>query len=154
MIGTTIGSLNNEQQLNDPNYQNYQNHSMRDTPQNIPKYDPRFFQQQQDRLDIEELARDINESLPREMMEDISSVTQEDKSIDSSQFVSGVFDFLKDPLIILVIYVILSQAIVKETIGKYINQINPNSEGQVSFTGVVIYGIILAALFVLVKRFT
>jgi len=60
-------------------------------------------------------------------------------------------EFIKDPLLIWVIFILLSQNFIKQLIGKYVKQINPNEEGVVSFIGVVIYGLIFAVLFGLIK---
>jgi hypothetical protein len=60
-------------------------------------------------------------------------------------------EFVRDPLLIWVIFILLSQNFIKQLIGKYVKQINPNEEGVVSFLGVVIYGLIFAVLFGLIK---
>ncbi len=60
-------------------------------------------------------------------------------------------EFIRDPLLIWVIFILLSQNFIKQLIGKYVKQINPNEEGIVSFSGVVIYGLIFAVLFGLIK---
>ena len=60
-------------------------------------------------------------------------------------------EFVKDPLLIWIIFIFLSQNFIKQLIGKYVQHINPNEEGVVSFLGVVIYGLIFAVLFALIK---
>lgn len=60
-------------------------------------------------------------------------------------------EFIRDPLLIWIIFILLSQNFIKQLIGKYVKQINPNEEGVVSFMGVVIYGLIFAVLFGLIK---
>lgn len=60
-------------------------------------------------------------------------------------------EFIRDPLLIWIIFILLSQNFIKQLIGKYVKQINPNEDGVVSFMGVVIYGLIFAVLFGLVK---
>ena len=59
--------------------------------------------------------------------------------------------FIRDPLLIWILFIILSQNFIKQLIGKYVKYINPNEEGVVKFTGVVIYGLIFAVLFGLIK---
>ena len=61
-------------------------------------------------------------------------------------------DILKEPLLIIVIYIILSQDFVKKSIGEYISYINPTPDGSVSLIGYLIYGTILASLFVILKK--
>lgn len=60
-------------------------------------------------------------------------------------------EFFRDPLLIWIIFILLSQNFIKQLIGKYVKQINPNEDGVVSFMGVVIYGLIFAVLFGLIK---
>jgi len=59
--------------------------------------------------------------------------------------------FIQDPLLIWVIFILLSQNFIKQLIGKYVHQINPNEEGVVSFMGVAVYGLIFAVIFGLIK---
>lgn len=66
---------------------------------------------------------------------------------------STPFDFtsnLRDFIIILGVYLLLSVSIVKRTFGKVIVQLNPEG-GSVPFTGVAIYGLILSSLVILIK---
>lgn len=59
----------------------------------------------------------------------------------------------KDPLIVFVIYIILSIPSIQSFIGKYIKQINPNPiTCDVSMYGVIIYGIILSISYFIVKN--
>lgn len=60
---------------------------------------------------------------------------------------------LKDFFVIFVLYVILSFDFVKDFFANIFTQLNADDEGKVGFTGVLIYGLILAVLFVIVKLF-
>lgn len=102
--------------------------------------------------DAEELARDLNENLPDTFVS-VSEVSDYGSSNGRFNLMSRVPESFRDPLIILVIFIVLSLPVVKENIGNFIPQINPDAEGKVSFTGILIYGIILVALFMLVKYF-
>jgi len=102
--------------------------------------------------DAEELARDLNENLP-DTFASVSEVTDEKANTNRFNIMSRIPSTFRDPLIILVIFILLSLPIVRETIGTYIPQINPDGEGKIGFTGILIYGIVLVALFMLVKRF-
>ena len=108
-------------------------------------------QQAKEVVDIEELAKEINENLTEDTFASVAE-GEEEKSAGSS-ILSSLPSILREPLIILVLFIILSQPMVKDTMGKYIPQINPCEDGQVSFTGVVIYGVLFAVLFALVKKF-
>lgn len=59
----------------------------------------------------------------------------------------------RDPMIIFIIYIILSLPSIQSFIGKYIKQINPNPiTCDVSMYGVIIYGIILSISYFIVKN--
>jgi hypothetical protein len=106
---------------------------------------------QQGASDVEDLAKDLNDNLPDTFV----SVSEVEEGAQNGRFgiLSSIPEMFRDPLIILVLYIILSLPAVREGLGTYISQINPDVEGKVSFTGILIYGIILVALFMLVKRF-
>lgn len=113
---------------------------------------------QMTQADIDELARDISLNLPEDTFANVSgtggSTSSENANStkkENDNFVSLVYK-LREPLIILIIYIIMSQPTVREVAGKYIKYIRPDDEGKVSFAGVLIYGIILATLFMLVKN--
>lgn len=59
---------------------------------------------------------------------------------------------IKESIIILVIYMILSLPVVQKNIGKLIPMINPGYNGSLSMSAVLIYGIILVILVALVKN--
>jgi hypothetical protein len=56
------------------------------------------------------------------------------------------------PLILVVLFIIMSLDVVKQTIGAYIPQIRPNTTGNVSLIGYGVYGIILAIAFETLKN--
>jgi hypothetical protein len=60
---------------------------------------------------------------------------------------------IRDPLTIVALYCILSLSVVKNNIAKYIPQIEPGDDGQPRLSGIIMYGIILAILFVIVKNY-
>ncbi len=109
--------------------------------------DPRFD-------DIEDLARDIGDNLPSQARggyeEFESDISEEEKS---SGILSWIPPRVLESLILIFIFFILSQPAVRDTIGRYIKQINPDANGNVSTLGIVIYGTILAVLFQLSKWF-
>lgn len=59
---------------------------------------------------------------------------------------------LREPLLIIAIYVILSLGVVKKTLAVYIPQIKSTSEGGVMITGILIYAIVMAIAFVVLKK--
>jgi len=127
--------------------------------QHVPYYNipnPQLYDQYPKQPNMTELAQDISNNLPDETyFTGVSEIPETD--IEMSPQKDGYLDKLpigfKEPLIILVLYIILSQSFVKDSIGRYITQINEDITGKVSMTGVIIYGTILASLFYLTKIF-
>lgn len=66
---------------------------------------------------------------------------------------SSMPNIMKEFVLIVIIYLILSSEIVRKAIGNYIREINPDVTGNVSWLGILIYGIVLATLFIILKRF-
>lgn len=56
-----------------------------------------------------------------------------------------------EPLLLLTIYVILSQPFVIGFASRYIDQLNPSDEGDIGLTGIIIYGIILVIMFLVLR---
>ena len=84
--------------------------------------------------------------------------TSNNKDINEKKhFINSIFKThkqnIKDFLIIVVAYIILSTETARTFIGSYITSINPNEEGIVGFNGILIYGIILALLFIIIRIF-
>lgn len=113
---------------------------------------------------IKKLVNDLNTSLgskgnttdnnDSETVVDDSSESEVEHFDDSesSNIFSSAFDFIKEALLLVIIYVILSQSFIKRAIGTYIPQILPSDDQPVSIVGQLIYGGILALVFVISKR--
>lgn len=99
---------------------------------------------------------DINKSLDNysPSNQDIPSNDEsiEDEPFEETDKSTYLPEWLKEPLLILIIYIILSQNFVKIFVGKYVKYINPDSDGNVSFLGIIIYGTILAVLYLITKK--
>lgn len=172
--GTPIGMLRKdvvEQQAKQMNQQHIRQYM---DDRNIDIDD----QRQKDEDAIDELINQINtesdESIPKKKKSKSKTKSKEkDKSKDTDtdtdtddnsnkknvkiekkskfKLFFRIPEFIRDPLLIWIIFILLSQNFIKQLIGKYVKQINPNDEGVVSFMGVVIYGLIFAVLFGLIK---
>lgn len=106
---------------------------------------------------IRRLASDINKGLDdyvpsRKVMTETETENIETDEMPKKIKRGYIPEWLKEPLLLLVIYVILSFGFVKKTIGNYIVYINPGSDGYVSWFGILIYGIILTGSYTLFKR--
>lgn len=130
------------------------------------QHNPYYGHPQPDNNSIAELSKNINDNLPLldtyEQMP--NEYFQEDPNTPSgtpapprAPAPSSPLSFIppdwRDPLLILVIFIILSQPAIRDGFGKYIKYINCDENGRVPFIGVLIYGIILVSIFMLSKKF-
>lgn len=99
---------------------------------------------------IEDLARDINNNLSDDQFDEVASelVLEETRN---RNWLTHIPKLLQEPLLLLIIYIILSQPLVRDNIGKYIKQINPDETGRVSLMGIIIYGTLLVVLYSVTK---
>ena len=86
-----------------------------------------------------------------ESIHKIQTASKQEKEVKVKKSKSEIPDFLKDPILILIIYIILSQDFSVDFFSKYIKYIKPNETGSISFVGVTIYGIIFGLIFMVCK---
>ena len=79
----------------------------------------------------------------------------ESKTEETKNFLNDVFksEKVRDMLIIFILFFLMSQDMIKDLFSQYFTSIQPDNNGVVGAKGVVIYGVILAVLFVIVKSF-
>lgn len=109
---------------------------------------------------MDQLAREVNDSLdelntPHELPKPqllyrSRQLPKEQK--DNEGFMGKFPIFLREPIIIVFIYIILSLDVVKKTLSLYIPQIKPSSDGNVLFVGIIIYAMILAISYSVIKK--
>ncbi len=99
-------------------------------------------------VDIDELARDISESLndKNKIIEDNNNDNIDDDKLEMTKTI-------KEMLLLLAIYFIMSQAIMRQFFASYIVFLNPNQDGVVSQAGILIYGVIMICIFIGIKKF-
>lgn len=169
LSGTSIHELNNT--MNENNAMNYydmmqqiNNSPTNNTPtsniptNNTPTNNTQYISQMNP-MNVSDLAKNLNDNLNDDFLD---SLTDDDGDDDDNsdkndsignKLVSFIPKFLREPLLVLILFLILSHPGVRTFLGTYIPQINPNTDGIVSFSGVFIYGILLASLFLLFKQF-
>lgn len=112
---------------------------------------------------MDQLAREVNDSLddlntPQEPPKQQPSIRprqlqkQQKEQKDNDGIMGRVPMFLREPIIIVLIYVVLSLDIVKKTLSSYIPQIKPSADGSILFVGIIIYAMILAISYSVAKR--
>lgn len=92
------------------------------------------------------------DTLSQVELDDVEEELRELVKDSDSSLISFVPEYVRDPLIIVVLFFLLSQPFVKTMIGRYVKQIQPGSDGAVSNVGVLIYGVVLAVLFYVSKK--
>jgi hypothetical protein len=109
----------------------------------------------EERKKIKVLVKDINKSLDSYSPSKSNILDSEDESVlddnnekkDNKNLIR-----LKESLILISIYIFLSQHFINKAIGKYIKYINPREDGSVSIIGYLIYGIFLSILFMFFRK--
>ena len=101
---------------------------------------------------IQELAQDIAANLPEDILleeeEPISKNKRHSINTGNSSFMNMTYyipNYIKEPLILIMIYIILSQPAVQTVISQYTNSYSPNMV-------ILIYAVLLTVLFILIKR--
>jgi hypothetical protein len=138
-------------------------------PQQVQFNEPNQ-QYSQESYNIEHLARDIDNKLSTEPFEstkngDTYTETEEDpdielkkkkplkkKTIETGGILSKIPEPFREPLILIVLYSIMSHPKVKNGVAKYIPQINSDSDEGGYVVGVLVYAVILATLFIVAKK--
>lgn len=156
--GTSIDQLKNLQQLQQMQ-QMQQLQQMQQTQQMQQMQQPQRFGNNQ----MDMIAQDITESLdendqmnqPPQQIQQIqpnNDISKSQKYQNKNQTITQkIPESLREPLLLIIIYVILSLNVVKDTIGEYIPQIKSKDNG-VPFMGYLLYGTILAITFVVLKK--
>ena len=77
-----------------------------------------------------------------------NQIKKNSESHKVSDYVLPFFELI----ILLTIYVIMSQSFVVSFLSKYIAQLNPSDEGELKMSGIIIYGFIMAVLFLVIRK--
>lgn len=115
---------------------------------------------------IRELANDVNnslqalEKLEKNKKNNDSDESEEELDPDSETNIvlaeiEAEHDYLKLPiefLLLLTLYVIMSQPFVFSLASSYIKQLVPKSDGEISMSGIIIYGLIMTIMFMVVRK--
>ena len=100
---------------------------------------------------IDTLVTDVNASFddysPSDEKEYDTETDKEDEKINYNK----IIEYLYEPILLLVIYFILSQEKIRDIFMKYIPLLNP-TDGEIKQSGIILYGIILVGLFMLSKK--
>jgi hypothetical protein len=150
--GTSIYAL----KYNNQQHNNTEDHNIRNIVNNIntavnSDVESRHSIQYEDNIDNEEC--DIDDEIDED--DKITEEETEEYVIKSNKKhrkhkKNNKFDF-RDPILLWLVYMMLSQGFIKDTIGKYVPVINPNDEGVVGLFGIGTYGIILVVIYFVLR---
>jgi len=105
---------------------------------------------------VKDLNRDLDDYAPSKVDRDTDDFegteTDKEKYKSSSKWYKKLIpNFAKEVLLLIFVYILFSQGFIKKLIGNHITYVNQNTEGNVPFIGVVIYGSILAIFYIIFK---
>ena len=134
---------------------------------------PQQTQQSQYHNDQTEESHESNNSKMKQLVNDINDDSDFEKPISNTDtdltdtdsdrdkkkkkknkrksYAFEIPEAIKDPILIWIIYMIMSQQFFRDLCGKYITSINPDDTGKVSLTGIALYGALLSVLFMVTK---
>ncbi len=132
------------------------NHSMDSSDSSSKK---KFIKYMKNKHDIDEKKKKLKK-LKKKKMKEIESKDNEDEDEDEEKSDYIAFYNIgkhfnketKELLLLVLIYCILSMGFIKKSVGGYISYINPDETGKYSYVGVIIYGILLAILFISFRK--
>ena len=105
---------------------------------------------------VKDLNRDLDDYAPSKIDRDTDDLegteTDKEKHRSTSKWYKKLIpNFAKEVLLLIFVYILFSQGFIKKLIGNHISYVNQNTEGNVPFIGVVIYGSILAIFYIIFK---
>lgn len=155
-------SHNNEVPANYMNNQNY-NHNYNQNYNQNANYNNINDNNDNDDMsnDLEEnteTSTDVKEKI-KKMLKKKKKNKRNKKKIESYTDDNSSFEYFKylnkdtkELLMLTLLYCILSLGIVKKMVGNYISYINPDNTGKYSFISIILYGFLLATLFIISKK--
>ena len=131
-------------------------------PMPAPMMHQRHYPVPQEPTDMRSLVNDIHSNIhdseyPPQQQQQQQGFTPEDIVPSSGNMLSFSGDIprkLREPILIIILFVLLNQRSVFQYIGKFITPVQSNINGDLSLMSKAIYGSILAALFSAIKYFT
>jgi hypothetical protein len=150
-----------------PEYRHQPNHEIRLGPPEPHDSEDTQSHYSRNTPNIQNIVADINDAIRHDKKNKTKHKKKKFKNDDSKSddshsdennknevsIKSTIASFLKEPILLWVLFIILSIAPVKDMIGKYISVINPDENGVVGMAGVASYGLILVVLFTIIRYF-
>jgi len=123
--------------------------------ENFQKYNDNNNNDDYDDINIDSLKDNTRQRnmFKRARIRKLKKNTKENQKINNQTIIETDYVlYIFEIIIILSLYVILSQPFIISFLSKYINQLNPGESGDPSMAGIIIYGLIFAVLFLIVRK--
>ena len=107
-------------------------------------------------LDINDLVKDVYNDINKKDIKDIKDINDNnendtEKKCDFYKIFDRFKKNIKDMIIILIIYIILSQEKIRLAFSYYLPMLNPTENDSVTLPGIIIYGLILSLFYGIIK---
>lgn len=105
--------------------------------------------------DMEGLVKDINRDLDKFSGSKTKSSEESDTESEKKPVKRRWFyipDIVKEPILLTLIYLLMSQSFIKKAVSMHITYLNPNEDGNVSMIGILIYGLIMSIVYMIFKK--
>lgn len=116
---------------------------------------PRRKDTETDVNDMEGLVKDINRDLDKFSGSKTKSSEESDTESEKKPIRRKWFyipEIVKEPILLTLIYLLMSQSFIKKAVAMHITYLNPNEDGNVSIIGILIYGLIMSIVYMIFKK--
>lgn len=96
---------------------------------------------------LDQILDDINDNPPTKLKKKNKNKNKKNNNPINYQ------KYFKEGILLVVIYVLYSNSVVRKFFANYITQLNKGPDGKVSIIGLIIYGIIIATTFLISKYY-
>jgi hypothetical protein len=118
----------------------------RDTESDIESFDSRKSSHSRDSKSRKDSESDIDDNIENDEND------EEGTDVVANVMNDGYGMIIIEPLLLLTIYVIMSQPFAINLASYYIDQLNPNEDNCTPLSGIIIYGVIMVILFMVLRR--
>jgi hypothetical protein len=73
-------------------------------------------------------------------------------NVDTVEFYNDYVNIFIEMLLLLTVYVVMSQHFVIDNMAKYIYLLYPSKDGTIGLSGIIIYGMIMTCLFIVIRH--
>lgn len=103
---------------------------------------------------VSDINRDLENFVPSKLheTEESDGTDTEKETINENSYSKYIPQIIKEPILLLAIYLLMSQNFVRNLLATYITYLNPRDDGSIPFLGIFIYGAILVIIYTIFKK--